>query len=80
MVGELHGRRLAAGLGPGRYELSDQIVEVDDDGAAWAADRTHFAGCATTMPKMVDILKQEIMATDAQIHQWTTSNPARLLG
>ncbi len=69
----------AAGLGPGRYELSDQIVEVDDDGAAWAACRTHFAGCATTMPTMVEILKREVGATDDQIEQWTVRNPARLL-
>jgi N-acetylglucosamine-6-phosphate deacetylase len=69
----------AAGLGPGRYELSDQIVEVDPDGAAWAADRRHFAGCATTMKKMVEILKRDVQATDAQITQWTVTNPARLI-
>ena len=70
----------AAGLPPGRYELSDQIVEVDPDRAAWAAGREHFAGCATTMPEMVDILKQRIGATDSQIERWTIANPARLLG
>ena len=48
----------AAGLGPGKYELSGQIVEVDPDGAAWASCRTHFAGCATTLPQMIDVLKQ----------------------
>ncbi len=69
----------AAGLGPGRYELSDQIVEVDENGAAWAACRTHFAGCATTMPEMVEILKRDIRATAAQIKCWTVDNPARLL-
>ena len=70
----------AAGLPPGRYELSDQIVEVDPDRAAWAAGRKHFAGCATTMTEMVDILRQRIQATDSQIEQWTIANPARLLG
>lgn len=70
----------AAGLGPGRYELSDQVVEVDPDGAAWAACRTHYAGCATTMPTMVEILKRECGASEEQIRKWTATNPARLLG
>jgi N-acetylglucosamine-6-phosphate deacetylase len=70
----------AAGLPPGRYELSDQVVEVDPDRAAWAAGRKHFAGCATTMPEMVDILKERIRATDSQIERWTIANPAKLLG
>ncbi len=60
----------AAGLGPGRYELSGQIVEVDHDGAAWAACRTHFAGCATTLPKMIDVLKHGVGASDLDIQRW----------
>ena len=70
----------AAGLGPGKYELSGQTVEVDEDGAAWASCRTHFAGCATTFPKMVDVLRQHVAATDEQIEAWLKNNPARLLG
>ncbi len=69
----------AAGLGPGRYEVCDQIVEVDEEGAAWAACRTHYAGCAATMPEMVKILKDKVGATDGQIDRWTSANPARLL-
>ncbi|MGI9472312.1 MAG: N-acetylglucosamine-6-phosphate deacetylase [Rubripirellula sp.] len=69
----------AAGLGPGKYELSGQSVEVDEDGAAWAACRTHFAGCATTFPQMVDVLKQRVGVTDEQIESWMKRNPARLL-
>jgi N-acetylglucosamine-6-phosphate deacetylase len=59
--------------------LSDQTVEVDDDGAAWAAGREHFAGSATTMPRMVEILREQLAATDDQIARWTRHNPARLL-
>jgi len=70
----------AAGLGPGRYELSDQVVEVDEDGAAWSACRTHFAGCASTFPQMVQVLKEKVGVTDDQIDQWLRINPARLLG
>jgi N-acetylglucosamine-6-phosphate deacetylase len=67
----------AAGLGPGRYRLGDQIVEVDTSGAAWSADRTHFAGSAATMPRMVEVLRA-IGIDDHRILQWTTQNPAKL--
>lgn len=70
----------AAGLGPGRYELADQIVEVDSDGAAWSADRRHFAGCATTLPQMVDILKDQLAIAPDVSRRWMCENPQRLLG
>lgn len=69
----------AAGLGPGRYELADQIVEVDEDGAAWSACRTHFAGCASTFPQMIDFLSRDIGATEADIQRWLIDNPSRLM-
>ena len=68
----------AAGLGPGRYQLGEQMVEVDDDGAAWSADRTHFAGSAATMPTMVNILRS-MDVPEEKICQWTQQNPERLL-
>ncbi|MGB7326569.1 MAG: N-acetylglucosamine-6-phosphate deacetylase [Rubripirellula sp.] len=70
----------AAGLGPGQYTLGDQTVHVDPDGAAWAADRTHYAGCATTMPSMVKILQDRVGARPDQIDRWTRENPTKLLG
>ena len=69
----------AAGLGPGRYELADQIVEVDEEGAAWAACRTHYAGCATPLPKMIDALRSDLSVTEQQIQAWFIENPKRLL-
>lgn len=69
----------AAGLGPGRYQLADQIVEVDEDGAAWSQCRTHFAGCASTFPNMIEFLTREIGATDADIQRWLIENPSRLM-
>ena len=69
----------AAGLGPGRYELSGQVVQVDDDGAAWAACRTHYAGCASTFPQMVEVLTESVGVGDEQIQQWMITNPAQLL-
>lgn len=69
----------AAGLGPGKYELSDQVVEVDEDGAAWSACRTHYAGCATTFPQMIDFLKSKVGASDENIQRWFCDNPRRLM-
>ena len=69
----------AAGLGPGRYELSGQVVQVDDDGAAWAACRTHYAGCASTFPQMVEVLTESVGVGDEQIQQWMITNPGQLL-
>ncbi len=69
----------AAGLGPGRYSLGDQMVEVDSDGAAWSSDRKHFAGCATTMPEMTRILKTRCGVNEEQIEKWTRHNPLRLI-
>lgn len=68
----------AAGLGPGDYQLSGQTVHVDEVGAAWSADRTHFAGSAATLPKMRSVLKS-MSITDAQLNRWMIDNPQRLL-
>jgi N-acetylglucosamine-6-phosphate deacetylase len=69
----------AAGLGPGHYELAGQIVDVDQDGAAWSADRTHFAGCATALPAMVKILEDKVGIDPAVSRRWMKDNPQRLL-
>jgi N-acetylglucosamine-6-phosphate deacetylase len=69
----------AAGLGPGSYELAGQVVEVDDDGAAWAACRTHYAGCASTFQQMIEVLKGPVGVSEEQIRQWMIANPLQLL-
>lgn len=69
----------AAGLGPGRYELADQIVEVDEDGAAWSECRTHFAGCASTFPQMIEFLTGDLGASEDDIQRWLVDNPSRLI-
>ena len=70
----------AAGLGPGRYPLGSQTVFVDNDGAAWAECRTHFAGCATPLSRMQAILHSKVGATPAETQCWMSDNPRRLLG
>ena len=69
----------AAGLGPGKYQLGDQWVHVDQDLAAWSADRKHFAGCATTMPQMHRLLTEKLGVGAEQLTRWMIENPARLL-
>ncbi len=69
----------AAGLGPGEYHLAGQTVYVDDDLAAWGAERKQFAGCATTMPRMVELLSTELGIDPQRIERWTTHNPARVV-
>ncbi|TWU03879.1 N-acetylglucosamine-6-phosphate deacetylase [Neorhodopirellula pilleata] len=70
----------AAGLGPGRYPLGDQTVEVDQDGAAWSADRTHFAGSAATMPSMYATLHDRLGVEQQELQHWMRANPARMIG
>ena len=69
----------AAGLGPGKYTLAGQVVEVDDDLSAWAEGREHFAGCATTLPRMKELLVKHLDFVPDRVHGWMSDNPRRLL-
>lgn len=69
----------AAGLGPGFHRLAGQVVEVDQHLAAWAEGHQHFAGCATTMPQMAEMLADRLGISSDRIDQWTRINPMRLL-
>jgi N-acetylglucosamine-6-phosphate deacetylase len=69
----------AAGLGPGTYPLGDQVVHVDDDRAAWSADRKHFAGSATSIVAMQKLMSENLALSPMQIHQYTHENPSKLL-
>lgn len=69
----------AAGLGPGFHRLAGQMVEVDQHLAAWAEGHEHFAGCATTMPQMAELLADRLGIDAERIDRWTRINPARVL-
>lgn len=69
----------AAGLGPGFHRLAGQVVEVDQTLAAWAEGHQHFAGCATTMPQMSQMLHAQLGISPERIDRWTRINPGRLL-
>lgn len=70
----------AAGLGPGEYPLSGQTVFVDESGAAWSESRTHYAGCATPLKRMKELLNRELGVGESTIDEWMGDNPRRLLG
>ena len=69
----------AAGLGPGMYRFAHQTVEVDEDRSAWAPGRKHYAGCATTMPQMVEVLETQLGIAPTTSIRWMRDNPRRLL-
>jgi N-acetylglucosamine-6-phosphate deacetylase len=69
----------AAGLGPGRFPLGEQSVEVDGDGATWSADRSHLVGSAVTMPVMAARAQSALGLTCEQIERLVAGNPRNLL-
>jgi N-acetylglucosamine-6-phosphate deacetylase len=69
----------AAGMGPGRYRLAGQDVVVGEDGAAWAADRSHFVGSTATMSFIRRVLQDEVGLAAEEVDQLTAVNPARAI-
>ena len=69
----------AAGLGPGRFPLGDQMVLVDEQGATWSADHSHLAGASATMPQIKARLQQELCLSDDEVAQLVCRNPRRVL-
>ncbi|MGD9126173.1 MAG: N-acetylglucosamine-6-phosphate deacetylase [Planctomycetia bacterium] len=70
----------AARLGPGRYTLGGQTVDIGDDGIAYSADRSHFVGSTATMPKMIALLRDQLDLSADQINRLVSRNPSRVLG
>jgi N-acetylglucosamine-6-phosphate deacetylase len=69
----------AAGLGPGRYPLGGQWVEVDAEGATWSADRSHLVGSAVTIGAMAARAQAALKITTDEIAKLVSDNPRRLL-
>lgn len=70
----------AAGLGPGLHRLSRWEVEVGEDLAAWAPDRSHLVGSAMTMPQAATNLADDLCLDTDRIDQLTRHSPALALG
>jgi N-acetylglucosamine-6-phosphate deacetylase len=65
----------AARLGPGRYPLGSQTVEIGEDLIARSPDGSHFVGSTATMPRMVALLRDAVGLSDEEIRQVTCDNP-----
>ncbi|MEL6896161.1 MAG: N-acetylglucosamine-6-phosphate deacetylase [Planctomycetota bacterium] len=70
----------AAAMPPGEYRFSHQKVTVMDDRSAWAPGGKHYAGCATTMSQMRDVLRDQLSVSHERSRRWMSHNPERLLG
>ena len=69
----------AARLGPGRYWLGSQSVEIGADGTARSADGLHFVGSTATMPRMAALLREEVGLAEDAVRRLLSDNPGRLL-
>jgi N-acetylglucosamine-6-phosphate deacetylase len=69
----------AARLGPGRYTLGHQTIEVGADLVARCPVNDGLAGSTATMPQMAALLRDKIGLSETQIEQLLYHNPARLL-
>ncbi len=73
----------AAGLGPGRYTLGEQTVDVGNDLVCRSTDpveQAHFVGSAATMPRMEALLRNSLAMDAATIRRLTWDNPRAMLG
>jgi N-acetylglucosamine-6-phosphate deacetylase len=69
----------AARLGPGRYPLGEQTVDVGPDLVCRSADGAHFVGSTATMPRMATLLADALGFSALEIRQMLWDNPRRLL-
>lgn len=67
----------AGGMGPGRFTLAGRDVLVDDDGAAWAADRSHLIGSTASMRRIRHVLGTLVGLAAEEVALVTEANPAR---
>jgi len=71
---------MAARLGPGRYTLGAQSVDIGDDLVARSPDSSHFMGSTATMPRMVALLAGPLGLSRAEIRRLLVENPRAALG
>jgi N-acetylglucosamine-6-phosphate deacetylase len=69
----------AAGRGPGRYHFGGREVVVDEHLATWDETRSHLVGAASAMPDVVQVLRDQVGLSAAEIEQLTAINPRRIL-
>lgn len=71
---------MAAGLGPGRYELSGSPVDIDEDGIARRPGSRNLAGSTITAPGVVSNLASKVGLTEDEILACFSRHPREALG
>ncbi|MES2708172.1 MAG: N-acetylglucosamine-6-phosphate deacetylase [Verrucomicrobiota bacterium] len=69
----------AAGLGPGKFTLGAQTLEIGEDLIAWGPGKAHFVGSTATMARIRKIAGDMGLAPE-EISRITAENPRRALG
>ncbi|GAG13336.1 unnamed protein product, partial [marine sediment metagenome] len=69
----------AGGMGVGEFSLGSQKVIVEQDGSAWASDRSHLVGSTASMGRVRDVLQNDVGLSKPEIIQITETNPAMAL-
>ncbi len=69
----------AARLGPGRYQLSGQEVEVDAQGVARRPGSANLAGSTITMPTAIENLRETLGFSDREVSRMVDENPRSAL-
>jgi len=71
---------LAAGLGPGTYELSGAPVEIDDAGVARRPGSPNLAGSTIRAHQVVKNLKESLGFSDEEVRLVFDGNPRKSVG
>ena len=69
----------AARLGPGRYPLGSQTVQIGEDLIARSPDGSHFVGSTTTMPRTAALLSKTLKLSESEIRRLLHENPRAAL-
>ena len=70
----------AARLGPGRYTLGSQTVQIGEDLIARSPDGSHFVGSTATMPRMAALLRDALGLSQRDIERLALRQSARRVG
>jgi N-acetylglucosamine-6-phosphate deacetylase len=69
----------AARLGPGRYTIGWQSIDIGEDLIAHAPGSLSLAGSTATMPRLAAVLRNGVGLSETEIHQLISVNPRTVL-
>ena len=69
-----------AGMPPGEYDVCGAHARLEPDGLLWNPARNCLVGATAPMAKMMDLLRERIGLSDAELEAIGRDNPLRLIG